>query len=181
MKHWRYLKYIVRHRWFVLVECARRGILWRGIVHDLSKLRPDEWGPYAENFYGTKKRGEYFDLCALYGCPELAPWGTTVGDLFNLAWLKHQHRNPHHWQYWILREDDGGTFPLPMPTPYRLEMLCDWIGAGRACGFVSPPEDPTRATRRWYAKNRHRISLHRDTREWIEAQLAPPAGEKEEK
>ena len=45
---------------------------------------------------------------------------------FNYAWLHHIHNNPHHWQYWILREDDGDTIPLEMPYNYIIEMILDW-------------------------------------------------------
>lgn len=139
----KYVSYIVRHKWFVFVECCRLGVFWRGLIHDLSKLRPDEWLPYQRYFYGENLVGTL--------------------DEFNRAWLLHQHRNPHHWQYWILREDDGGTFAMEMPDAYRREMLADWCGAGRALG---KPD-----TRAWYLANRDRIVLHANTRTWVEGQL----------
>jgi len=42
-QHWKYLAYVVRHKWFVFWACADLGILWRGLVHDLGKLRLSEW------------------------------------------------------------------------------------------------------------------------------------------
>lgn len=142
-KHLKYAWYVLRHRWFVFVECVRLGIPWRGLVHDLSKFLPDEWFPYVEFFYGAwKDRGETLSVRVLAA--------------FNAAWLRHQHRNPHHWQYWRLREDDGGTKLLPMPEKYVREMLADWRGAGRAQGFdkLGP----------WYEKNHRMIELERETR-----------------
>jgi hypothetical protein len=53
---------------------------------------------------------------------------------------------------------------LPMPDRYRREMLADWRGAGRA---ISGKDD----TLAWYMKNRKRLMLHPDTRNWIEWQL----------
>lgn len=183
MKHIKYLSYVLRHRWFVFVECWKRGIIWRGVTHDLSKFLPDEWWPYANYFYGKTIGGtpgnDYYEMVSEYGCYEAAPWGVTLGDKFRVAWLKHIHRNPHHWQYWILHEDDGGTLHLPMPDEYRREMLCDWIGAGRALGKRSPPSDPMRETRLWYQANREKILLRPDTRAWIEDQLRAIAGEPE--
>lgn len=160
-KHLRYLKYIIRHKWFVFVECCRLGIPFRGIVHDWSKMLPSEWGPYAQYFYGDDS-GEGLEAIERFGLAELAPFGFYTKDRFNVAWLYHQHRNPHHWQYWVLREDDGNTFPLPMPHKYRLELLADWHGAGRAI-------TGKRNTREWYEKNKNKMLLHPETREWIEA------------
>ena len=28
--HLAYLSYVLRHKWYVLLECAKLGILWRG-------------------------------------------------------------------------------------------------------------------------------------------------------
>ncbi len=79
MKHVKYLWYVIRHKWFTFVECYKLGISWRGLVHDLSKFRPSEWGPYVESFYGGwgKDRPQW------------------VKDAFNVAWLAHIHKNPH--------------------------------------------------------------------------------------
>jgi hypothetical protein len=117
-EHLRYASYIVRHKWFVLVAGRKIGTpFWRLIVHDLSKLRPREWSPYVEFFYG--KASDEAEASA-------------AQDAFDRAWLFHQHSNPHHWQFWILREDDGGEKVLPMPRKYVYEMVADWMGAGRA-------------------------------------------------
>jgi hypothetical protein len=159
----KYLKYVLRHKWFVAVECFRRGQYWRGIVHDLSKFRPSEWFPYVEYFCTDRKSTEWFDLYAQYGLAELAPWGASVLDRFDAAWLLHQRRNPHHWQYWMLREDDGGNKLIPMPHEYLVEMLCDWIAAGKAQG---KPD-----TKAWYIANREKIVLRSRQRAWVEMQL----------
>ena len=50
--HLKYLRYVLVHKWHVLQECWRLNIKWRGIVHDLSKFSPAEWGPYVDRFYG---------------------------------------------------------------------------------------------------------------------------------
>lgn len=162
-KHFRYLRYILRHKWFVLVECWTRGLYWRGLVHDLSKFLPSEWFPYAEYFYGKRRETEFWDLQAKYGCAEAAPWGESVEDHFAMARLLHQRRNKHHWQYWLLHKDSSSMFPLPMPQVYLVEMLCDWIGAGKAQG---KPD-----TRAWYLTNRDRIILREESRRWIEREL----------
>ena len=165
MKHLKYLRYIVRHKWFVLVECWKRGLYWRGLVHDLSKLRPSEWFPYAQYFYGDNT-GEGLEAIGRFGCCEAAPYGFYAKDRFNFAWLHHQNRNKHHWQYWV-RIDDNQSYrgPMPMPAKYRAEMLCDWIGAGRA---ITGKRDVAG----WYRKNKDKMLLHPETQAWVADKIA---------
>lgn len=145
MKHLKYLRYVLRHKRFVFHEGRKLGVpIFQLLAHDLSKFRPDEWAPYADYFYGT---GTYKDQ-----------------DGFDRAWLLHQHRNPHHWQFWVLREDSGAETVLRMPDRYAREMLADWRGAGRAING----KDETAA---WYRKTEHARRLHPLTRAWVEAQL----------
>jgi hypothetical protein len=143
--HLQYLRYVTRHKWFVFLACCRLGIPWRGIVHDLCKFLPCEWTPYVDSFYGPQPRTQ------------------AVKESFNRAWLHHQHASPHHWQFWVLRNDDGDTKILPMPDAIRREMVADWRGAGRALGHPD--------TAAWYAKNRDNIMLHPDTRAWVVEEL----------
>jgi hypothetical protein len=148
--HWRYMTYVARHKFFVLLACLRLRVpLRQAILHDWSKFLPDEWLPYARYFYGpgSAERQQ----------PREAKWA------FDVAWLRHQHRSPHHYQHWILRNDDGSTVPLPMPERFAREMVADWMGAGRALG---KPD-----TRAWYLSNRERIVLHDDTRHLVERLL----------
>lgn len=144
--HLQYLSYVLRHKWFVLIECWGMGLFWRGLVHDLSKFTPAEWFSYVRYFYGD-------------GDAELD---------FDMAWNHHQKANDHHWQYWVLFNDDGDVKVLPMPLKARAEMLCDWRGAGRALG---KPD-----TLAWYSANKDKMQLHPETRIWIEWQLGyfPP-------
>lgn len=172
MKHLLYLRYLLRHKWYVAVACFEHGLYWRGIVHDWSKFLPSEWRAYAEMFYGGPKKPTS-DPTTLHGALELVAWEGEARSHrvrwqygFDRAWLRHQHRQPHHWQHWVLREDSGATKVLPMPREDALEMYCDWVGAGRAItGSKSP--------RQWYEKNKERIMLHILTREFVES-LMPP-------
>ena len=154
-KHLQYLSYVLRHKWYVFIEACRLDIPWRGLIHDLSKFRPCEWYPYATFFYG-KKLGPR-DATGYYK-------PTDTGDAaFDFAWLLHQKANRHHWQFWLLPEDDGGTKVLEMPDAYRREMLADWRGAGMAQGRPNTWE--------WFAKNKGRMQLGPETRTWIEAEI----------
>lgn len=172
-KYIKYLNYLLRHKWYVLIECFKRGLIWRGILHDLSKFRPDEFIPYARYFYGNypewKKtpsgiKEQYFGLTK-----------EKVELNFDYAWLLHQKRNPHHWQYWILKEDSGNVKVFEIPYLYKLEMLCDWIGAGKALGIKSPINDKYYELRNWWNANNHNMQLHSETRRYFNQLLKPCA------
>ena len=77
--------------------------------HDNSKYDIEEYDAYDKYFYGADKT-------------------TEIKNNFNLAWLHHIHNNPHHWQHWILINDDPGEgmVVLDMPRNYIIEMICDW-------------------------------------------------------
>lgn len=157
MTYLRYLVYVIRHKWFVLVECWRRGLYWRGFWHDWSKLRPSEFFPYARHFYGTGAVNPR-DGTGYYKPEE------TGDQAFDVAWLLHQHRNDHHWQYWVLPGSDGIAKKLEMPGPAVLEMLCDWHGASRA-------QRTTGTAAQFYTQNKVRMYLHPRTRIFVEMQL----------
>ena len=155
--YWKYFCYVVKHKWHVLCECFKTRLYWRGIMHDMSKFRPDEFIPYARYFYG--------DYGVKNQCP--AKWANpsdifykTKQD-FDRAWLKHLHRNPHHHQHWLLVNDSDGTHPLEMPKKYGIEMVCDWRGAGKA---INGKDDVVA----WYKKNKDGMVLHPETRNAVE-------------
>lgn len=79
------------------------------IAHDMSKGDVEEYGAYDAYFYGRNKSYK-------------------VVQNFNKAWLHHIHNNPHHWQHWVLINDDPneGEIILDMPDVYIIEMICDW-------------------------------------------------------
>ena len=152
-KYLKYLSYVLRHKWFVMTECFKVKLFWQGITHDLSKFLPDEFIPYANFFYGKKK--VIRDKTGYYK-------PTDTGDkAFDFAWLLHQKRNPHHWQWWILPEDEGEIKLLEMPYKCLLEMICDWRGAGKAQGYGDN-------TKEWYLENKNKMQLGDETRKQIE-------------
>lgn len=116
MMYLKYLKYVIRHKWYVFVECCKLWIPLRGLLHDISKLRPSEFIPYAKYFYGNNwvQESEWHGDKRNY-----IPYKYTqmsVDKNFDLAWLLHQNRNPHHWQYWLLVNDSSsGEFTLQEP------------------------------------------------------------------
>jgi hypothetical protein len=175
-KHWLYLRYVLRHKWYVFLACRTLGVPpWQSIVHDASKFLPSEWLPYANYFYGpTGPPPGTFN----YSDPSVSPnragnvdrWNRARVEAFDAAWNRHQKRNPHHWQFWLLVRDTGESVPLPMPDRYVREMVADWVGAGRAItGRVEVAG--------WYAKNRDRMRLAPETREAAGALIAKHYGE----
>jgi len=155
----KYFSYVCRHKWYVFLECWKVEIRWKGFVHDWSKFRPSEFIPYARNFFGTYP--EYTD------CDSMAPKGLFKQDIkqrFDKAWLLHIHRNPHHWQFWLLQEDNGFPKNIPIPLKYLKEMVCDWRGAGKA---ITGKDNIVE----WYGKNKDRINLKRINRKWIEKKI----------
>lgn len=153
MRNYKYLKYILKHKWYVFLAGISLGApLWALIIHDWQKFTFSEWTPYMKYFMR----------------PEQDPSELKDERLkkdFEKAWLHHIHYGPHHWEYWLLHKKGGGYFKtIEMPDRYRKEMLADWIGAGKAItGFDNTPQ--------WYEENKDKIKLHPTTRIWVEEQL----------
>jgi hypothetical protein len=84
--------------------------------HDKSKHRRI---PDAENYYELQCE---YDAYADYFYGEKTP---ETKEAFDRAWLAHIHSNPHHWQHWVLVNDDDGTKALDMPYVFIIEMICD--------------------------------------------------------
>lgn len=71
-----------------LPELLVDGVAWQTeFAHDTSKNEPDEYEAYDRYFYGNNKSYQ-------------------VVQEYRRAWLLHIHRNPHHWQHWVLINDD---------------------------------------------------------------------------
>lgn len=153
-----YSWYVLRHKWYVALECWKRGLYWQGFVHDWTKFRPSEFFPYAAHFFGKERKAD------IKG-PGIREYG--LSRPFDTAWQHHANRNPHHWQYWVQPyvEDDGTVEikAVEIPHRYRMEMFCDWIGAGKAQG--------TGGVKEWYGKNQHRIIVGPVTRSWLDVMV----------
>lgn len=154
--HLAYLRYVLRHKWFVFLACRRLGVsLWQSIVHDWTKFLPVEWHPYVHQFY--KPDGSKRDVTRDDGGLQTR----RLDEAFNRAWLHHQKQNPHHWQYWVLINDEDGTVALEMPIKYIFEMVADWEGASRAITGNANPAG-------WYERNAGKMILHYETRQLVE-------------
>ena len=102
-------------------------------------------------------------------CPGItthAPDGTQLyepSQAAEQAKMIHQHRNKHHWQFWVFINDCGEIECLPIPDVYRREMLADWRGAGESLGKPDLVG--------WYTSCRDTMLFHPETRAWLEQQL----------
>jgi hypothetical protein len=116
--------------------------------HDYSKFREEEYNAYDKYFYGGNKTEE-------------------VKKNFNMAWLHHIHNNPHHWQYWILINDNPGEgmVILDMPYNYIIEMICDWWSFSWAKGDLYE-------IFKWYDERKAYMKLSDKTRKTVEDILA---------
>jgi len=159
--HLAYLWYVLRHKWFVFVECCKLGIPWLGVIHDLSKFRPSEWVPYMHHFYNTDGSKHQRDKTGKGYVRTL-----DMGDAaFDTAVTLHYKRNKHHWQWYLLPANVGGIEILSMPERYCREMLADWHAASWAQGYQGEIKS-------WYEHTKDNMQLHPETRRWIEEQLA---------
>jgi cation transport regulator ChaB len=156
--YWRYLKYVLRHKWYVLLECRRLNMFWTGIVHDLSKFSIAEWKAYAEWFQsdqGHKFNGGFAWECSAH---------ERMKEAFNKAWEHHWKNNPHHWEYWVVGMQREELPPnCYMPENVAKEMYADWVGANKAQGGKGVID--------WYEKNKDRMSIHQLTRNYMESKL----------
>ena len=109
--------------------------------HDKSKYSPEEYEAYDKYFYGKNR-------------------SFAVTQAFKYAWLHHIHNNPHHWQHWVLLNDDEPEEVLEMPIEYVIEMICDWWSFSFAKGNLMEIFD-------WYEQHKD-MKLHPNTRKEVE-------------
>jgi hypothetical protein len=144
-----YTSYIVEHcanvkkayEWLVDRKIIQNQFIHRIQTHDISKYGEEEYDAYDKYFYGTKT--------------------AEVKEAFNFAWLHHIHNNPHHWQHWVLVNDDDGTKALEMPEEYIVEMICDWWSFGHKTGKLEELFD-------WYDSHKTNMVMHKNTKKYVE-------------
>ena len=120
---------------------------WQILIHDKSKQCTDEYLAYDDYFYGGNRSYK-------------------VVEEFNKAWLLHIHRNPHHWQHWVLINDDPkeGEIILDMPYNYIIEMICDWWSFSFRTGNLYEIFN-------WYDNHKDYMKLSDKTRKSVETIL----------
>lgn len=153
---------ITKHRHKVIAHCAKAGILWQGLRHDLSKYSPTEFIPGARYFQGDRSPNERER--ELYG--------------MSMAWMHHKGRNRHHYEYWNDYNPKTRQIEnVEMPLKYVIEMFCDRMAASK----IYKGKDYTDAEPYTYflrIKGKHR--LHPNTEELLERLLVMLRDEGEE-
>lgn len=113
VKHFRT---ITKHRHKVIAHCAKVGIFWQGLRHDLSKYSLAEFIPSARYYQGNRSPNE----------GERAAYG------YSKAWLHHKGRNRHHFEYWVdYNPKTRRQEPVKMPLRFVAEMFCDRVAASK--------------------------------------------------
>lgn len=114
---------------------------WHIDFHDDTKTIPDEYNAYDEYLFGKKTK--------------------YTEQNYRLARLGHIHRNPHHWQHWVLLTDDMGVIITEMPYEYIVEMVCNWWSYSWANDDLFSIFD-------YYEKHKSKIKLHKKSRDNLE-------------
>lgn len=116
MNVWGHFKTITRHRHEVIKNCAKAGVLWQGLFHDLSKYSPQEFIAGAKYYQGTRSPNDM----------ERRVLG------YSKAWMHHKGRNKHHFEYWTDYNPETRMYgPVKMPLRHVKEMFCDRVAASK--------------------------------------------------
>lgn len=139
-------------------EVIEDGFEWQICFnHDASKTDPEEYDAYDAYFYGNNR-------------------SYSVVQNFKKAWLRHIHNNPHHWQHWILINDERkeGMVVIDMPYIYVVEMICDWWSFSWTKGDLNEIFG-------WYEDRKDYMKLSANTRRSVEYILGKMKDKLEEK
>lgn len=119
-------------QWFKDLRIEKDVFLENLWLHDLSKFSANESFGYAcyNRETGSGKEG------------------------FESAWHHHKMNNPHHPEYWLNPNRSGELEVMPMHDIYLVEMIADWIGAGKTYGST---------LEEWLPKNIGKFKFHHFT------------------
>ncbi len=140
------------------------GLYRQGLLHDLSKYSPTEFGVGARYYQGNRSPND----------AEREDFG------FSESWMHHKGRNRHHFEYWLDYSDDpekkGCMVPVPMPDRYLAEMIMDRIAASRVYkGSAYTDAAPLE----YYLQRKDHELIHPDTAQTLERMLRMLAKEGE--
>ena len=137
-KFFKHLNKILTHKRWVAHYCFMCGLYRQGIMHDMSKFSPTEFWESVKYYQGTRS--------PIDACKE--------DKGYSMAWFHHRGR-----EFWM-DDFEKGCIPKKMPFKYALEMICDYLGAGRAYagkGFTMETEY------NWWLKKKTTAKMHADT------------------
>ncbi len=159
----KHFKTITKHRHKVIYHCAKAGILWQGLFHDLSKYTLTEFIPGAKYYIGTRSPNEI----------ERETFG------YSTAWIHHKGRNRHHFEYWTDISPKTHLYePVKMPLRFVKEMFCDRVAASKIYqGENYTDSHPIE----YFIRGKAKRVIHKETSDLLEKLLTMLAekGEKE--
>jgi hypothetical protein len=113
-RYWKHLVTITKHKFVIMWYCWKMGLFWQGLMHDNSKFSFKEFFRSAKYFQGNR-----------------SPIDAEKRELgYSYAWQNHHNKNKHHWEYWTDWKN-GKVYGVKVPFKYVLEMVADFIGAGK--------------------------------------------------
>ena len=143
-KYIKYFKTICIHKWYVFIECCKEGIIWQGIIHDMSKFSPSEFIASAKYYNGEGN------------------------EQYQRSWLHHKGHNKHHWEYWVDWDSKTGKYiTIEIPLKYLQEMYADMIGASKA---YNKSNFDVREPYNYFKKSKTFI-MNEEDRLWLEIKL----------
>ena len=150
---WGHFKTISKHRNEVLKNCIKAGIPFQGLVHDLSKYSPEEFGYGVKYYQGNRSPHER----------ERELIGYSHG------WMHHKGRNKHHFEYWTDYSLKTKVMsPVKMPLKYVKEMFCDRVAASK---IYMKDKYTNSSPLEYFLKAKGRRVIHPDTSALIEKLL----------
>ena len=115
---------------------------WYINAHDLSKRNKDEYYACDAFIFGDRNDIE-------------------KREKYRRAQLYHRHRNPHHWEFWILYTSNTKQMVLDMDYQYIIEMICDWWSFSWESGDLFDIFD-------WYEAHKENIIMSKNTQATVE-------------
>lgn len=153
-KAFKHFLLITKHKIIVFKLCFKAGIIWRGIVHDLSKYFWVEFSEGVKYYQGNK-----------------SPNGQCKQEKgYSEAWLNHKGRNRHHHEYWYDYLAPNQT-PV-IPYKYTVELICDNLAAGIIYEGKNWTSD---FQYKYWTKRKDKFNIHHETNNFIETILADVA------
>lgn len=145
----KHFKKVCVHKFWVFYYCCKAGIVVQGLLHDMSKFSPTEFFESVKYYQGDS-----------------SPIDAAKKDKgYSNAWLHHKGRNRHHYEYW---QDyfDQGTKHLEMPLKYKIEMICDYVGAGKA--YYGKDFTPQKEYDWWQNKKSKPLAMHEKDKAFVD-------------
>lgn len=162
MNVWRHFCTITRHKILVMKGCFELGLIWQGLLHDLTKYSPTEFLVGCKYYQGNMSPND----------------AERMDKGYSAAWLHHKGRNKHHLEYWLdygVPDKEGpnkgqrkGICGMKMPIKYVVEMYVDRVAASKNYQKEKYRDDSALI---YYQGGKAGTLLHEDTKALLELLL----------